>query len=274
MKKFLEYFSTPLARAGLEIFGVTVATIGVIAVLMELNLTRKERIKESIARNWTIVTTKAPGNSGKIAALEYLATQKNPTPLIGIDLSCKMMRGTVKTEKGKEKCNRPTYLRGLDLSPDVGKSALGANLMNANLSGTDLAEADLEQANLEDADLSSAILTDVDFERANFKEADLRNANIEGTIFKGANLSKTKFHQAKINNKTEFTKSWAWIDFLPEGKLKIYNVSVVPEYLCDPKKEKTKQDRFEDFLKKCIHNEVNFEDFLAKFTNEAMTHSP
>ena len=66
------------------------------------------RSDDALARNWTLVTTPASGNSGKVQALEYLASKGKA--LDGIDLSCKTMRGIDRNDKGQETCERPPYL--------------------------------------------------------------------------------------------------------------------------------------------------------------------
>jgi len=122
------------------------------------------RIDERRVRAWQLVTTSAPGNSGKISALEYLLSIGEP--LNGIDLS-------VKT--GKE----GTYLRRVRLSD--------AELVSANFSG-----ADLRRANLSGANLGKANLSDADLEEAILSNATLLNTIFAETKLEGANLSGAK----------------------------------------------------------------------------------
>ena len=141
----------------------------------KVNEVTLEEFKEaSIARNWNILTTKAPGNSGKRQALEYLASKKQS--LNGIDLSCKTMGGVDilkrKNEEDEEVCNRETFLQGLDLSRNT--HGHGVRLDNAVLSGTDLRDADLGGANLPLTDLSGVDLQEADLSEANLYKADLR----------------------------------------------------------------------------------------------------
>ena len=261
MEKSNNFVSNPLVRGYLEFIGVFVAIIGLAAVFYELNEAREQRLDETIVRHWTIITTKAPGSSGKVDALEYLARQEDPEPLEGIDLSCKNMGG-IETRNGIEICPRPTYLRDLDLSPDVGNSTSGANLKKANLSNTDLTGADLTQAILEDANFRNAILTDVDFDRAILEFADLSGTIIKGTIFEGANLSSTNFQQAELDESTTFEKSWVLINSLPKGKLRNCKTSVVPQHLCGKRYDYDNNGDFEKFISECKKNEPSYNNFI------------
>ena len=64
----------------------------------------EDREAEGIARNWAILTTPAPGNSGKKQAIEYLVSRGEP--LQNIDLSCARWGGE-KPEKIKTGKMRP-----------------------------------------------------------------------------------------------------------------------------------------------------------------------
>ena len=183
------------------LIGITIAAVALIFTVTELQEARESRDTEAIARNWTILTTKASGNRGKIKALEYLASKKQS--LRSIDLSCKTMGGTDKSENNKDICKRPTFLQRLDLSTYThdyrvmlyGADLSGADLRDANLSGAYVADADLSGTNLWNADLSSAYI----------KRADLSEANLSGTIFPNAG-------DLRIVN---FQNAWAWTDREP-----------------------------------------------------------
>ena len=263
IKNIKNCVSNPIVRGWMEFIGVFIAILGLAAVIFELNEARKQRVEETVARSWTIVTTKFPGSSGKVAALEYLARQHVPKPLEGIDLSCKSMGG-IELRNGNETCLRPTYLRGLDLSPDVGNSSSGANLKKANLSSTDLTEADLQHAILKGANLSGALLTNadlegVDLEGADLEGADISGSDIKGTNFEGANLSLVNFHQAEINRDTNFTKSWIWNGLNTTGKPEHCDMLVVTEYVC---KKSNKIKGFDAFLRNCTENKTTFRNFI------------
>ncbi|MCP5036747.1 MAG: ABC transporter permease, partial [Rhodobacteraceae bacterium] len=61
------------------------------ATLSEIAEARADREADAITRAWTLITTPAPGNSGKGSALEYL--NGLGIPLTGIDLSCETIGG-------------------------------------------------------------------------------------------------------------------------------------------------------------------------------------
>ncbi len=157
----------------------TVAGIGFgVYSLIAIQEEREVREEERKIWYWTLLTTPAPGNSGKIEALEYLARQGTPLP--SIDLSCRAMGGE---EPDTGECERPVYLEKLDLS----KKTLGES---ANLNGANLGDTNLRDANLSNADLS----------RANFSDTNLSDADFKNTIF---------------SSDTTFTNAWAWADRPP-----------------------------------------------------------
>ena len=112
--------------------------------LAEIEENSKARKAEAIVRAWSILTTPAPGNSGKVNALEYLASQG--VPLIGIDLSCSAMDGIERQGNSKEPCSRPVYLEKLDLSRWEEVLLENANLRYANISGADFMAVNLSFA--------------------------------------------------------------------------------------------------------------------------------
>ncbi len=142
---------------------------------------------------WTILTTPAPGNSGKKEALEHLAS--HGTPLPSIDLSCHAMGGG-ETKDGE--CERPVYLEDLDLS----KKTLGeeANLIRANLSDANLRRADLSGAKLRSANLSGADLSGADLRRAKLSYANLSDAELSYANLSDAELRSAKLSDAKLSD--------------------------------------------------------------------------
>lgn len=139
--------------------------IAIFAFFMELTYRHEDRE----ARAWQLLIVKAPGNSGKIEALEYL--HKRGAPLRGIDLtpsevSKEWEEWEKEWKKWKEKqdgkpepappnCPQYTYLRGVNLvESDLQKAILVcSDLANADLRGADLWRANLWRANLEGANL-------------------------------------------------------------------------------------------------------------------------
>lgn len=170
----------------------------------EANLNSQEQLKlaqAGIERNqiiqaWQIITTPAPGNSGKIQALEALHI--NGQTLFGIDLSCQRM-GAVWTSDG---CNRPTFLRAISL--------VGADLSHANLAGSDLENAVLSRsrfsfANLEFVSLRRSKIDQASFGHSNLSHADISWSNAINSSFAGsemisANLSTTNFGSADFSH--------------------------------------------------------------------------
>ena len=93
---------------GLEVGAILATVVGLIVASWGLWEQVRNSRDDALARNWTLVTTPASGNSGKVQALEYLASKGKA--LDGTDLSCKTMRGIDRNDKGQETCERPPYL--------------------------------------------------------------------------------------------------------------------------------------------------------------------
>jgi len=130
------------------------------------------RHEERIARAWQIVTTRSPGNSGKVEALEFLA--RNKVPLTNIDLSCESHGG--KWDSTRRLCvSGRVYLRGLDL----GQESIGhrVDLSGSDFSGADLTGSIFDGAKLDDSNFAGAILRD-----SSFKDAFLSRATFDGMI--------------------------------------------------------------------------------------------
>ena len=184
-----------------EPWGILLAVIGLALSLVAFTVDYLDRVEERTVRAWQLLTTKAPGNSGKKEALEYLnkregffcgdndclVTLKDPTRLIGIDLS------VTEGQSG-------AYLAGADLSTAVMTRAnlSWANLHEADLSGAELPGAFLSSANLRRADLSGAFLYEVDLSKAYLPEADLRRANLFGADLRGAYLNNAHLSEAVL----------------------------------------------------------------------------
>lgn len=163
------------------VFMETAGLIGLIFAVGFFFYELNERQDERIARSWQLLTTPAPGNSGKREALEYLNSRsmcisiidwcwKERTPLTGIDLSRDTHRGRVFLEE--------VDLSGADLS---GSKFDGALLKRANLSGADLSRVTANGTNFAKANLSRSTIEWANLEGSNFAGADLTNANFAGT---------------------------------------------------------------------------------------------
>ena len=175
----------------LEPWGILLAAIGLITAVASFWIDHHDRVQERTVRAWQLVTTPAPGNSGKKAALEYLNQQvwfgciygscwlrlKDSESLNGINL------GVDNNGKGKE-YQVGTWLYAVNLT--------FADLNRANLSGAYLRAADFLLANLIEANLSEAILTN-----ASFRGADLRHANFSGAELHGVDLRSANLRNAR-----------------------------------------------------------------------------
>nr|WP_319516574.1 pentapeptide repeat-containing protein [uncultured Cohaesibacter sp.] len=172
-----------------ELAGIVAALAGLSIAIADnrvsqesLRLAREENRQSQIVQSWQIVTTKAPGNSGKKEALERL--YKTGQSLEGIDLSCEAMGGGwhERTSQSYESCDRPTILRDVSLP--------GTNLSKANLNGADLGNANLEGIRAEPIKAAGADLTNT-----NLQTAKIKWAVFDGAKFYNTNLQDTHFHQ-------------------------------------------------------------------------------
>ena len=152
MKVEVEKIKGSVAFFILEMVIIFATVTAVVLGAIEFYQARRDREAEGIARNWAILTTPAPGNSGKKQAIEYLVSRGEP--LQNIDLSCARWGGekTRKDKDGKDEtyCDRGTYLVGLSIG-DMGAILNGANRTGANLSGADFTDAEITQSYSQEA---------------------------------------------------------------------------------------------------------------------------
>lgn len=197
MKVEVEKIKGSVAFFILEMVIIFATVTAVVLGAIEFYQARGDREAEGIARNWAILTTPAPGNSGKKQAIEYLVSRGEP--LQNIDLSCARWGGekTRKDKDGKDEtyCDRGTYLVGLSIG-DMGAILNGANLYQANLSW---------------ADLTSANLTWADLSGANLSGAELMSVSMNGTNLSGADFTDAEITQSYSQ------EAWAWSDEPPTG---------------------------------------------------------
>lgn len=209
-----------------------ISMLGLIAVLVslfwqwsEIQKGKFHRRAEAISRSWSIVINIAPGNSGKVAALEYLA--KSGQSLNGIDVSC------IRMTDGKAPCRTKTYLRGLNLS----KTKMGQTvfLNNANFTGSSLPASSFQGAQLDNAILSYSNLGLSNFQESsligtNFYNSNLSNTDFRGAFLKNNNFAKANLTGAKFDKKVKqnliLNDTWAYAEDPPIG--------VNVQYLCSP----------------------------------------
>lgn len=186
----------------LEPWGILLAVVALILSLLSFWIDYEDRVEERTVRAWQLLTTKAPGNSGKREALEYLNKQdgiwcfngackwplKTRTSLEGIDLSVAdgQMSAILRSVDLEDAALEGAVLRGVNLSSAI---LTRAHLLDADLRSADIITASLREAILVDADLSGALLHDVDLTRANLEGTDLSGTeffrvSLEGTFFK------------------------------------------------------------------------------------------
>jgi hypothetical protein len=209
----------------IEPWGILFAIIGLFLALFTFWVDYRDRVEERTVRAWQLVTTPAPGNSGKREALEYLNREdglmcsptlrsvaqwlndtdtsclvplKGRTSLLGIALS----PSDSGTPDDLSDDPPGAYLEGADFEgADLGYAGLrGADLGDATLRGAQLWDADLRGADLERADLSSILATNAEFEGANLADADLADAHAHGALFRYATLERADLSGANLED--------------------------------------------------------------------------
>ena len=174
----------------------------------EANKLAREAIADSrIAQSWQIVTTRAPGSSGKKQALERLYASGES--LQGVDLSCQTMGGW---DDEKQKCVSPTNLQGVNLAKT--EERIRANVSHVNFSYADMLVADL---------------TGADMWGANLTGADMWAANLTGVVFCHDPLG-----CAENLSQGQIDRAWAWADRPPVFKAGEYALELDMPPLCDP----------------------------------------
>lgn len=184
-----------------EPWGILAAAVGLILAVATFWVDYSDKIEERTVRAWQLVTTTAPGNSGKREALEYLNSEhgwcflgacKRHASFTGIDLSLENGRGAA-------------YLYEVNLS--------GADLFDANLSGADLSEADFSNADLIVANLSGADLLNADLSGANMFNANPNSARLNGANLGGANLTEANLCGADLSGANLYDADLSEVDF-------------------------------------------------------------
>ena len=208
-----------------EPWGILIIVIALLLSVVQFWSEYSDRVEERQVRAWQLITTIAPGNSGKIEALEYLNSEdgllcfeslkgkldwfhddkgikclislKSRVPLVGINLS-RSENGAVDDSS----TNLPgVFLVGVDLREAVLSDARlsGAILRGADLSGAILFGADLISANLSGVNLSGADLSVADLSGAILFGADLISANLFDADLSGAYLSGASLFDAYLS---------------------------------------------------------------------------
>lgn len=195
----------------LEPWGIRIAVIALIITFVQFSCEHEDRIEERQVRAWQLLATKVPGNSGKIAALQYLNKEdgllcfewlrgklnwlhrsdsnsacvilfKGRNPLVGIDFS--PPNNSASDYLSDDSLG--AFLEGVDLRQAMLERA---NMSRAVLFGADLSGADLRQANLSKAILNIANLSKADLVKVDLSHACLLCTNLSGAVLADANLS-------------------------------------------------------------------------------------
>lgn len=179
------YFKLYAAAKHFEPWGILIALLAFLLSLAGFWFDYEARVEARTINAWTLLTTKATGNSGKISALEYLNAEDG--------LLCSTSGCTISLKKRAP-------LPALNLS---GTEEAITHLSGVKLPNALLQTSRLSFVNLTGADLSGANLRGVDLTRSILRGANLTNANLEGAIMhdvqlNGANLTGAILHYATI----------------------------------------------------------------------------
>ena len=161
----------------------------------QFNLQKEAALKQEIIGAWQVLANKAPGNSGKKEAIEFLASQG--IPLCGIDMSSQTHGGRV-------------YLAGLFKDSQGDRKKI--NLNDANFSVAILNRTDFSEASLFGTDFSEASLFWTNFSRANLYQANFSGAVLFEANFSGANLYGANFLGAILFDDKGFIDCYCYFD--------------------------------------------------------------
>ena len=197
----------------IEPWGILLAVIALLLTVVQFWADFRDRVSEREVRAWQLLTTPAPGNSGKKAALEYLndedglfcfewlvgtlswfkqndpptskclVTLKHRTPLIGINLPRKRVSwpAPISAATTQDPTQLPTDTRR---EPSLSYDDIQFQEPGVFLRGLVLREATLTQSDLRGAELDGADLTDTEL-----NETILLNARLPDAILQRANLT-------------------------------------------------------------------------------------
>lgn len=163
---------------------------------------RDARASERNVRAWQLVTTVAPGNSGKKDALEYLHREIGFLCFDAFRGKLRWLHGIEHGETGCIYLLKPREkLVGIDLSArsTINPDGTTTRQLGAFLEGIRLPKADLVRANLSGSILFRADLSQAKLALANLSHANLREANLSGAWLKEADLRDTVLYLAKLS---------------------------------------------------------------------------
>lgn len=204
----------------LRTLGPIALILGVISFLFALQDMRTDRD----ARAWMLLTRKAPGNSGKIEAIEYL-NYHNPLSLPnprrwGIPLGpleaysedplqpghfvlvgeAGVPKEWIRLASNFGPWKERTPLIGLDLGCQIAPDGKRCESVGTYLRGAKLNDALLHYADLSGATLTEAILWDAWLIEANLANAELDRAFLNRAHMFGARLQRANLYRARLTN--------------------------------------------------------------------------
>ena len=172
-----------------------ILVLGFFLAALTFYLESEDRQNQRLVNAWQIVLESAPGASGKVPALEFLYSKKQP--MFGLDLS-HVKHGHPVYLRDLDFCDKPSCYRAyLPHSSFAGAIVDNAKLrksifVNSCLYLTNLTGSDLREGDFSDADLSRAILDSTDL-----KDAEFDGANLSGTSFRSSkNLTQVQLDSA------------------------------------------------------------------------------
>lgn len=191
----------------LEVIGLGAALWALWASIDANELTRTSMKESRIINAWQILASKAPGNSGKVEALQALFQAGQE--LSGIDISCEAMDGG--WHPNAYECDRRTLLAGLQMP--------GAVLNHANFSGVFLKKSNFSGAKLNEAEFSGSLLHEVNFSGAELQAARLfktraSGVNLHATILVAANMLEAKFLNVNLSGAILWRASFKGANFI------------------------------------------------------------
>lgn len=169
---------TEKRRSSLHVLEHVAIWVAVVAFIFQagwsLFIERPLQDEERIVRAWSLLTTTAPGNSGKGRAMSYLSSQN--TSLAGLDLSC------VPTDNGE--CT-PQQVYDLDLQYEFGSNLLFVDFEQTEfidpiLGPTQITDANLNGALFERGRIASLSIVDSEVERFQLFFPDVGQFNMDG----------------------------------------------------------------------------------------------
>ena len=217
----------------------TLSPIALVFGVVSFMFAMADMIADREARAWTLLTREAPGNSGKVQAIEYLNQHsplyipnpriwgiplgpktdnvneapprewirlvsnfgpwKERTSLSGINVSCSLSE---KIESQEQHCiDYGPHFEGAYLAhADLALSRfIGAVLVDANFSYASLQAANFREAVLHSATLDGANMWLADFTYADITRATLIDANLDGSELRHATLDQADLTGANLD---------------------------------------------------------------------------